>query len=61
MKNTRLNNADRDEWIDNDTGLYRWWKSSRLSKRDFIKENRVELDAAIIQVRDAKPQRPRLW
>ena len=34
-------------WIDNDEGLYRWWKSSKQSKRNFIKENREELEACI--------------
>ena len=42
-----LNDADRAQWIDNDEGLYSWWKSSRQSKRDFIRENRDELTAAI--------------
>ena len=42
-----INNADREQWIDNDEGLYNWWRSSRLSKREFIRENNVELDAAI--------------
>lgn len=42
-----MNNDDRTQWIDNDEGLYRWWKSSRLSKRKFIQQNRTEIDAAI--------------
>ena len=35
-----LNNTEREQWIDNDEGLYSWWRSSRMSKRDFIKEAR---------------------
>lgn len=42
-----MNNQDREQWIDNDEGLYDWWKSSRKSKREFIKENREEIDTAI--------------
>lgn len=56
----RLNDQERSLWIDNDEGLYSWWKSSRQSKRDFIRENKAEIDAAIIAVRDAPP-RPRQW
>lgn len=43
----RLNNAERENWIMNDEGLYRWWKSSRKSMRNFIRDNKDELDEAI--------------
>ena len=46
----KLNDTDRTEWIDNDEGLYNWWRSSRQSKRQFIRENREELDASINRV-----------
>lgn len=52
MKPTTLNDSDRAQWIDNDEGLYSWWKSSRLSKREFIKQNRAEITAAIRNVLD---------
>lgn len=39
--------ADIGQWIDNDEGLYRWWKDSKQSKRDFIRDNRSELTRAI--------------
>jgi hypothetical protein len=52
-----LNDDDRAEWIDNDAGLYGWWRSSRQSKRDFIRANRTEIDAAIRRVLDAPPAR----
>lgn len=42
-----MNNSDREQWIDNDEGLYNWWKISRLSKRKFIQENRVAIDKVI--------------
>lgn len=47
MSRKTLNDTDRAQWIDNDEGLYSWWKSSRQSKRAFIQENRKEIDAAI--------------
>ena len=42
-----MNNTEREQWIDNDEGLYNWWRASKQSKRQFIKENRAEIDAAI--------------
>jgi hypothetical protein len=45
-----MNDAERAEWIDNDEGLLDWWRSSHQSKRDFIRENRAEIDAAISNV-----------
>lgn len=49
-----MNNTERAQWIDNDEGLYRWWKSSRQSKRQFIQENREEIDQAIGNVTDGR-------
>jgi hypothetical protein len=49
-----MNNDERSIWVDNDEGLYNWWKSSRLSKRKFIKENKAEIDKAIVNVTSAK-------
>ena len=43
----RLNDQDRAQWIDNNEGLYLWWKGSRLSKRAFIRQNRNELTTCI--------------
>jgi len=45
-----MNNTERAQWIDNDEGLHNWWRSSRQSKRQFIKDNRGEIDAAIRNV-----------
>jgi hypothetical protein len=42
-----MNNNEREQWIDNDEGLYNWWRRSHQSKREFIKENREAIDAAI--------------
>ena len=49
-----MNNTDRTQWIDNDEGLYNWWKSTRLSKAKFIKENRTEIDAVIERMTSGK-------
>lgn len=45
-----MNDAERSQWIDNDEGLYNWWRSSRQSKRKFIQENRAEITRAIENV-----------
>lgn len=49
-----MNNTEREQWIDNDEGLYNWWKRSKLSKRKFIQENRAEIDEAINNVQSGK-------
>lgn len=53
-----MNNREREMWIDNDEGLYNWWRSSRLSKREFIKQNREELDACINRELNRPPIQP---
>jgi hypothetical protein len=49
-----MNNQEREQWIDNDEGLYNWWRGSRLSKREFVRQNRAELDAIIENVTSGK-------
>lgn len=34
-----MNDTERDQWIDNDEGLYNMWKASKQSKRDFIRRS----------------------
>lgn len=34
-------------WIENDEGLYSWWRSSRQPISVFIRENSKEIRAAI--------------
>lgn len=46
---------DIEQWIDNDEGLYLWWRGSRLRKREFIRENRVEIERAIENYLARKP------
>lgn len=49
-----MNDTERAEWVDNDEGLYRWWKSSRLPKREFIRQNRDEITKAVENVTSGK-------
>ncbi len=51
-----MNDKERASWIDNDEGLYNWWKSSRFSKSAFVKVNRLTIDAIIDnKVNNRKP------
>jgi hypothetical protein len=59
MKGDRINNHERELWINNDEGLYNWFKRERISMREFIKRNRAEIDAAIRGVVDREPARAR--
>jgi hypothetical protein len=47
-----MNDNDRRLWIDNDEGLYNWWRSSGLSKREFIRKNRPGITEVIRNVLD---------
>lgn len=49
-----MTTSDISQWIDNDEGLYNWWRSSRQSKTAFIKENRAQIVACIENVRGGK-------
>ena len=53
-----MNNREREMWINNDEGLYRWWKSSGMGITPFIKENREEIDKYILSILERKPNRP---
>ncbi len=50
-----MNDRERGLWIINDEQLYIWWKSTGLSKRDFMRKRREELDAVIKAKIDRKP------
>jgi len=51
----RRNDDERQMWIDNEEGLYGWWKSTGQSMRVFIRENRKQLDAVIDRALSAEP------
>lgn len=51
-----MNDAEREDWVNNDEGLYRMWKRSRQSMRAFVRDNRAMLTEVITNVRTgAKP------
>jgi len=45
-----MNDQDREQWLDNDEGLYDWWRSTGQPKRQFIRENREAITEAIRKV-----------
>ena len=47
-----MNDTERQQWIENDEGLYDWQRSSRLPMREFIRQNRADIDACIKPVVD---------
>ena len=49
-----MNNRERQLWLENDEGLYNWWKRSKQSKVKFIKDNKEELDRVIDNVLNGK-------
>lgn len=57
MKTNKLTLTDIEQWIDNDESLYNWWRRSRISKRQFIRDNRQELESCINAVLNRKPSR----
>ena len=42
-----MNDHEREMWVRNDEGLHYMWKCSRLSMREFLRENRAELTRLI--------------
>lgn len=50
-----MNNRERQMWIDNDEGLYSWWKSEHCSMSAFIREHREELDGYINRELNKEP------
>lgn len=45
-----MNNDERQQWVENDEGLYNWWKRSRLSMREFLRTHREQIDDVIRNV-----------
>jgi hypothetical protein len=44
------NDNERGLWIDNDEGLYNFFRFSHLTKREFIRQNREIIDSVIDNV-----------
>lgn len=42
-----MNDTERENWVNNDEGLYNWWQGSRLSMREFVRQNRKDIDKVI--------------
>ena len=49
-----MNDTERENWVDNDEGLYRLWRSSRKSKRIFVRSNRELIDSVVLNVTTGK-------
>lgn len=54
MKEKAITRTEISLWIDNDEGLYNWFKSSRLPRNKFITENKKELTSCIENVINGK-------
>lgn len=52
-----MNDKERANWINNEEGLYVWWKRSKQSMRSFIKTNRHYIDAAINSILNKNPSK----
>lgn len=51
-----MNDNERNQWIDNDEGLYNWFTSSNMSRRTFLRTHRKEIDDIIKNITSgAKP------
>lgn len=49
-----MNDDHRRIWILNDEGLYNWYRGSNLTMREFIRQNRVDLDKVINNVTEGR-------
>lgn len=54
MANRKRNDKERELWVQNDEGLYLWYRHSGMSMRNFIRANRAKLDECIDAVLDNK-------
>ncbi len=55
MAKSIKNDRERELWVSNDEGLYNWWKDSGLSMRNFLRQNREELDQIINDALNREP------
>ena len=47
-----MNNTERELWMLNDIALHNLWKSTRLSKKEFLKQYRSTIDQYIKKAND---------
>ena len=45
-----MNDAERQQWVDNDEGLYDAQRRARQPKRTWLRENRAMIDAYVAKV-----------
>lgn len=50
-----MNDQEREQWINNDEGLYLEWRRSRKGITTFIRENRQEIDLVIDSILNKEP------
>lgn len=53
---TRLNDSERRLWVENTEHLYSRWRESGKGITAFVRENRKEIDGAILPVLNAEPR-----
>lgn len=53
-----MNDRERELWVMNDEGLYRWFKRSRQGMRRFIRDNREELTQIIQRALGIEEEKP---
>jgi hypothetical protein len=51
-----MNDTEREQWVDNDEGLYDMQRRSRLSKREWVRQNRALIDDAAGNIRSGRKQ-----
>jgi len=42
-----MNDREREIWVNNDEGLYNWWKDTKLAMRKFLRTYRTKIDTLI--------------
>jgi hypothetical protein len=61
MKGATINDSDREEWVNNDEGLYDMWRRSGRGITRWVREHRAEIDEVIRAVRDTPPAQRQWW
>lgn len=49
-----MNDSEREDWVNNDEGLYNKWKRSGLSMSKFVRKNRQLIDAIAGEITSGK-------
>jgi hypothetical protein len=54
MARNTINDNDREDFVNNDEGLYRLWQASKQGITTFVRQNRPFIDEVIRKVRDGE-------